>query len=433
MSGRVTSIPPVPMTTTRVRELVEGRRDQYCGADFSAIVVPTTAGMRLTRGVLRFVFQNDQSRDERLDYGNLVLVRKRVAIDQALAIVEGINTGTEALSGLDFGVEPFQSIFLSPRPSNHTPAPLGERPSGEWPSFEAWLRPNDQLYYREPAGPLVRPGLPTLADPHEYATDWIKLDRQRQAHEQNVVVVLAPDHRLRLGPVTFGEEGVSVAVTFDPGQQHPAVSFRAAWIMGQPHRESRIQLKLDGNALRLSYPTEWSTLQVYATAEPSGELLDWVQIHRTYGYNDADIIVVQSSTRRFEELLEEWETQTVEFKASVNPTNAHDFIQSVVAFSNTDGGTIFVGVEDSGTVVGVRNPETVEQTIANFIEEFCEPPVTPIYDVVEAGSLKVLAVSVPVGSDRPYVHRPTGAIYVRRGSHDRPARRSEILALMGRG
>ena len=87
--------------------------------------------------------------------------------------------------------------------------------------------------------------------------------------------------------------------------------------------------------------------------------------------------VVQSSSRRFEELLEEWETQTVEFKGSVNPTNAHDFVQTVVAFSNTDGGTIFIGVENNGTVAGIRSPETVEQTIANFIEEFCEPAVSP--------------------------------------------------------
>jgi hypothetical protein len=430
VGGRVTSIQPAPLTIGRVRALVEARRTQYSGADFTGAVVTTTAGPRLVRAKVRFAFPDDSVHDERFDYGELTLVRKRLTVDQGLATIEGILAGAHVLPPFEFGVEPFESIFLSPRVSNHLPAPLGERPGGDWPCVEIWLRSTQQLLYREPYGPLIRPGLPTLANPHEFSTDWIGFDRPRQGHEQNITVAILPDHRIRLGPVTFGEQDVTVAVTFGPGEPTPT-TFRATWILNEPPRETRVELTPQEGSLHLSYPTEWATLHVYAIAEPSGELLDWVEIHRTHGYTD-DVVVVTSSARQFEELLEEWETQTIEFKTSVNPTNAHDFIQTVVAFLNTDGGTIFVGVEDSGTVVGIRNPETIEQTVANFIEEFCEPAVVPTYEVVEVGSLKILAVHIPVGRDRPYVHRPTGAIYVRRGSHDRPARRAEILGLTRR-
>lgn len=419
------------MTPGRLRQIVDSRRGQYAGADFSAIVVPTTAGPRMTRAIIRFAFPDTPHSDETVDYGDLRLVRKRVSVEQALTLVEGCLAGVDNLQGFDFGVEPFGPMFLAPRVTGHLPAPVGERLTGQWPSLEVWLRPNQQLPYREPPGPLIRRGLPILANPHEYATDWLGVDRPRQGHEPNLVVIYSPDHRLRLGPVTFGVEDVGVAVSFGPGAR-TSVLFKVAWLTTQPIKENWVDPRVEADGLRFSYPAEWSTLQVYALDETTGELLDWVEVHRAYGYLANDVVVVQSSEKQFAELLEEWETQTVEFKSSVNPNNAHDFVQTVVAFANTDGGVIFVGIEDNGNVVGVRNPETVEQIVTNVIEEFCEPALIPSFEVIVYATLRVLAVTVAAGKDRPYVHRPTGAIYVRRGSHDRPGRRAEILELAKR-
>ena len=44
-----------------------------------------------------------------------------------------------------------------------------------------------------------------------------------------------------------------------------------------------------------------------------------------------------------------FETENIEFKSQVTD----DLYKEVIAFANTDGGTIYIGVEDDGTVCGV--------------------------------------------------------------------------------
>jgi ATP-dependent DNA helicase RecG len=50
----------------------------------------------------------------------------------------------------------------------------------------------------------------------------------------------------------------------------------------------------------------------------------------------------------FSEILEEGEGTTIEFKESMNDNG----YKTISAFSNTDGGIIFCGVSDDGTIIG---------------------------------------------------------------------------------
>lgn len=427
MPDRPNAIQEPPVTLETLRAIVDRRRDRYAGADFSAAVVPTTEGPHLTSGVVRFVFQETPADDASIDYRSLRLVRRRLSTDAALAVVGAILAGSQSIPGFDFRAERFDSIFRSPSPASHLPAPVGQRLAGTWPTTEFWLRPTQQLNYREPIGPLVAQGLPTVARPREYAREWIGLDRARHSSEQNMGFVLLPDDRMRLGPVTFASGEVTIGVTRG-SLSEPAVEFRAAWILDQPYSESRSELTLIDGKLHLAYASNWSTLHVYAALPGTNEILDWVEVHRTYGFQ-SDVVVEESSAQRFEELVEMWESETVEFKSSLNPTNAIDFVQSAVAFANSKGGTIYLGVDDNGTVIGVKGVDRLEQQIANAMESYCEPPFVPHLEAFEVGVQTVVRVDVPVGEQRPYVHRPSGAIYVRRGSHDRPAHRDELLEL----
>ena len=49
------------------------------------------------------------------------------------------------------------------------------------------------------------------------------------------------------------------------------------------------------------------------------------------------------------------ETLTVEFKSDVRKYGDSDLFEDVVAFANTDGGDLYLGVEDDGTITGVHN------------------------------------------------------------------------------
>ena len=73
-----------------------------------------------------------------------------------------------------------------------------------------------------------------------------------------------------------------------------------------------------------------------------------------------------------ENLLKEPESKTLEFKE--NATSLKPIIKTVVAFANTSGGIIVIGVSDKGKrIVGVENPLQEEERLANAIADSIEP------------------------------------------------------------
>lgn len=57
------------------------------------------------------------------------------------------------------------------------------------------------------------------------------------------------------------------------------------------------------------------------------------------------------------------ESQTVEFKESWRD----EYLKTICAFANTDGGKLYVGVNDKGEAVGVDNPKKLIEDIPNKI------------------------------------------------------------------
>lgn len=59
------------------------------------------------------------------------------------------------------------------------------------------------------------------------------------------------------------------------------------------------------------------------------------------------------------------ENQTTEFKVSWR----EDYLKSLCAFANTNGGTLFIGKDDNGNVVGISNHEVLLETIPNQVKD----------------------------------------------------------------
>ena len=114
--------------------------------------------------------------------------------------------------------------------------------------------------------------------------------------------------------------------------------------------------------------------------------------------------------------------------------NAEEFAGELVAFANAEGGVIFLGVDDSGTVLGIP-PEKlgeVEQWILNIATHNCDPPIRPdLRKVLLPGAggedQRVLLAEVPRGL---YVHRTSGGrYYTRIGSTKRNLTSPELARL----
>ena len=110
------------------------------------------------------------------------------------------------------------------------------------------------------------------------------------------------------------------------------------------------------------------------------------------------------------------------------PIPPDDLAAAIVAFANTDGGRILLGVDDQGVAAGVGDLDRTTQFVDNVAFDNCSPPVTVLQETFEVFGNAVVSVSVPKGDDRPY-RTNRGVYYVRTSSGRRHASREELLRL----
>ena len=126
------------------------------------------------------------------------------------------------------------------------------------------------------------------------------------------------------------------------------------------------------------------------------------------------------------------ESKTIEHKREYT----EDIKYAVIAFANTDGGKIYIGVDDDGHSCGVPEPDKVMLQVTNMIRDVIRPDVTMFTDcnASEIEGNTVIITTVIRGTARPYYLagkgvRPEG-VYVRQGSSSVPASETAILNMI---
>lgn len=126
------------------------------------------------------------------------------------------------------------------------------------------------------------------------------------------------------------------------------------------------------------------------------------------------------------------ESETIELKEVV----VDDIKKEIIAFANCDGGKLYIGVRDDGTVIGLNDPDSVSLQISNMVRDAIKPDVTMFlhYQTIEEDGKEIVAVDIQRGTDRPYYlakkgMRPEG-VYVRQGYSSVPATDTAIRRMI---
>ena len=126
------------------------------------------------------------------------------------------------------------------------------------------------------------------------------------------------------------------------------------------------------------------------------------------------------------------ETEVVELKAMVQD----DIKKEIIAFTNCNGGTVYIGVADNGDILGVENADECALQISNMVRDAIKPDVTMFihYETLNCDGREVVAVNVQRGTNRPYYLakkglRPEG-VYVRQGYSSVPATDTAIRQMI---
>lgn len=126
------------------------------------------------------------------------------------------------------------------------------------------------------------------------------------------------------------------------------------------------------------------------------------------------------------------EGKTIEFKREY----MDDIKYVVIAFANTEGGKLYIGINDDGTICGVSDVDNNMLKLTNMIRDVVRPDVTMFTDctVEQIDGKQIIVLTVQRGTARPYyLHskgvRPEG-VYVRQGASSVPASETAILNMI---
>lgn len=134
---------------------------------------------------------------------------------------------------------------------------------------------------------------------------------------------------------------------------------------------------------------------------------------------------------KIEYLLSLSEGKTLEFKE--NSTSSHHIVKTIIAFSNTAGGTLILGVRDEDkTLIGIDNPIIEVEKMANLINDCISPKIAPNIDIIAYRNKNLLQVQIYPRANKPYYLKASGltkGVYYRVGSTNREADQTMIEEL----
>jgi ATP-dependent DNA helicase RecG len=124
-----------------------------------------------------------------------------------------------------------------------------------------------------------------------------------------------------------------------------------------------------------------------------------------------------------------FETENIEFKAQFT----EEIYKEVIAFANTDGGVLYIGIDDEGNAIGLENIDDEYTRITNGIRDAIMPDVTMFVKFTVQDN-KVVRITVREGTNKPYYLKSKGlkpsGVYVRQGTSSAQASPEQIRQII---
>lgn len=126
------------------------------------------------------------------------------------------------------------------------------------------------------------------------------------------------------------------------------------------------------------------------------------------------------------------ESELVELKSIVT----EDIKKEIIAFANCQGGKIYIGIGDDGTVIGLDDPDSTALQVSNMVRDAIKPDLTMFlhYETLKEDGKQIVVIDIQQGTERPYYIakkglRPEG-VYVRQGYSSVPATNTIIRRMI---
>lgn len=124
------------------------------------------------------------------------------------------------------------------------------------------------------------------------------------------------------------------------------------------------------------------------------------------------------------------ENERCEFKSEYTD----NILKTIVAFANSEGGKLLIGVDDNGKTVGLKNIDECYTRVTNSIRDSISPDITMFIKYTVNENDKTIEVAVSEGTNKPYFLKSKGmrpeGVYVRQGATSAPASVDKIRQMI---
>lgn len=139
------------------------------------------------------------------------------------------------------------------------------------------------------------------------------------------------------------------------------------------------------------------------------------------------------------DIVGQGETRHTEFKRLVH--SPVKIAKSIVAFANTEGGIILIGVDDDKRITGIHSEKEMLEIVHDAIKMHVQPILKIETEVIEYKKRLVLMVIVPESNEKPHYHISTERnsdtqqkvnrkkVYLREESHNKVASPDKVFMM----
>ncbi|MCK4732292.1 MAG: putative DNA binding domain-containing protein, partial [Methanophagales archaeon] len=235
------------------------------------------------------------------------------------------------------------------------------------------------------------------------------------------IIILLPNYRAKIKSVKINSKQLDIEIETEELALKDLLG--KVWCEGEEGEETQEDISFDQLQKTISLECTPKDVYVYLLSKSRDEVIDyWQRLSRRFPPK----IKIDMTTDEILELIKGWENQQVEFKEE--GVEANKLAKELIAFANTNGGIILIGVDDECVIKGITVPKKFEEKIRNIAKNNCNPLIQLETKEYTVDNKKIMAIFVPQGRHRPY-QRNDGKFFVRKGSITGPADPTEVREL----
>ncbi len=402
----------------RIKNVVKARRDTFSKVSLGlAFYKLHSENFQIGHGRFLFLSKSDTIPDDAVyEYDDFKIIKKSINIDEALRLLE------DALMNETFVLDDKYSFQMKVNFHDYRFLESEDEYGyyrGAWSYVYAYGGVSLQSFASEP---LVKLGLPLFPSWNEAIAELLDVhtvyDRRNLKPRFEVIV---PDYRARIKQLRL--TGKKIQVDIEPkeiSEEHLKAKF---YCRTDDNHYTSEDLPIDDGSVVFTPEEIPHQVEVHIVSTQDGDSIDRKRFDIRYPLRGSRVITRDIETQLID-LIDRGESKTLEFKEKLNRERPKEFLETVVAFSNTQGGIILLGVDDNCRIVGFK--EDAAETILNWIAEYCDPPIdVKIKQGSQIQEKEIVLIEVVEGKNKPYNLKDSG-IYVRRGPSDRLIKRTEL-------